>query len=87
VSQGITRVASGAVLVLLAVAVVWLAPAAAFFLVAEALLLLAFREYLMLARASGLSVPAVASAAWRALTCAAFSRVVVRRRPRRWRSS
>jgi len=81
VSQGITRVASGAVLVLLAVAVVWFAPAAAFFVVAEALLLLAFREYLMLARASGLSVPAVASAAGAALTCAAFSRVVVAASP------
>ncbi len=45
-SQGATRVASGAVLVLLAVAVVWFAPAPLFFLVvAEALLLLAFREY------------------------------------------
>ena len=68
-------------LVLLAVAVVWLAPAVAFVLVAEALLLLAFREYLMLARASGLSVPAVASATGAALTCAAFSRVVVAASP------
>jgi phosphatidate cytidylyltransferase len=81
VSQGTTRVASGAVLVLLAVSVVWFAPAPAFLLVAEALLLLAFREYLLLARASGLSVPAVASASAAALTCAAFSRVVVAASP------
>jgi phosphatidate cytidylyltransferase len=81
VSQGPTRVASGAVLVLLAVAIVWFAPAPAFFLVAEALLVLAFREYLMLARASGLPVPAVASASAAVLTCAAFSRVVVAASP------
>jgi phosphatidate cytidylyltransferase len=77
VSQGTSRVASGAVLVLLAIAVVWFAPAPGFFLVAEALLLLAFREYLMLARFSGVPVPAAPSAAAAVLTCAAFSRVVV----------
>jgi phosphatidate cytidylyltransferase len=77
VSQGTTRVASGAVLVLLAIAVVWLAPAPAFFLAAEALLFLAFREYVLLARASGLRVPAAASFVAAALTCAAFSRVAV----------
>jgi phosphatidate cytidylyltransferase len=63
--------------VLLAVAVVWLAPAPVFFLVAEALLLLAFREYIVLARASGLKVPAVAAGAAPVLTCAAFSRAAV----------
>jgi phosphatidate cytidylyltransferase len=77
VSQGSRRVASGAVLVLLAVAVVWFAPALLFFLVAEALLLLALREYVPLARASGLKVPAVAAASAAALTCAAFSASVV----------
>ena len=76
-SQGATRVASGAVLVLLAVAGVWFAPGPVFFLVAEALLLLAFREYVLLARASGLTVPAAAAGAAAALTCAAFSRVVI----------
>jgi len=76
VSQGSARVASGAVLVLLAVAVVWFAPPPAFLIVAEALLLLAFREYLMLARGSGLFVPAAAAAAAAAITCAAFSRVI-----------
>jgi phosphatidate cytidylyltransferase len=60
--------------VLLAAAVVWFAPALVFFLVAEALLLLAFREYLALARSSGLKVPAAAAAAAAALACAAFSR-------------
>jgi phosphatidate cytidylyltransferase len=77
VSQGATRVASGAVLVLLAVAVVWFAPGPVFFLVAEALLLLAFREYVLLARASGLKVPAVAAGAAAALTCGAFSRIFI----------
>ena len=80
-SQGSARVASGAVLVLFAVAVVWFAPPPAFLIVAEVLLLLAFREYLMLARASGLFVPAAAAAAAAAITCAAFSRVIGARTP------
>jgi phosphatidate cytidylyltransferase len=63
--------------VLLAVAVVWFAPGPVFFFVAEALLLLAFREYVLLARASGLRVPAVAAGAAAALTCGAFSRIFV----------
>ena len=71
------RVASGAVLVLLAAAVVWFAPGAWFFLAGQLLLMLAFREYLLLARTSGLAVPAVASWAAAALTCAALSRVVM----------
>jgi phosphatidate cytidylyltransferase len=71
------RVASGAVLVLLAVAVVWFAPPLVFLIVAEALLLLAFREYLLLAHASGVAVPAAAAGAASAATCAVFSRVVV----------
>ena len=56
-----TRVLSGAVLVAVAVAVVWFAPAPLFFLVAEALLVLAFVEYASLCRAVGLPVPTVAS--------------------------
>jgi phosphatidate cytidylyltransferase len=55
-----TRVLSGAVLVVVAVSVVWLAPPALFFVVAEILLLLAFFEYRRLAEAVGLPVPAVA---------------------------
>jgi len=59
----VTRVLSGAALVVLAVAVVWFAPAPLFFAVAEALLLLAFIEYAHLCRAVGLPLPAVASGA------------------------
>ncbi len=76
-SQGITRVASGAVLVLLAIAVVWFASAVWFLIVAEALLLVAFREYLTLAAAAGLSVPPVAAGAAVLATGAAFSRVLI----------
>jgi phosphatidate cytidylyltransferase len=58
----VTRVLSGAVLASVAVAVVWLAPSVLFFVVAEALLLLAFVEYRRLAAAVGLPVPAAAGA-------------------------
>ena len=58
-----TRVISGAVLVAIAVAVVWFAPAALFFAVAETLLILAFVEYAGLARASGVPIPTVAAGA------------------------
>jgi phosphatidate cytidylyltransferase len=70
-----TRVLSGATLLVLAVALVWFASAAVFFLVAEALLLLAFGEYAALARASGLSIPELPAALAAALTAAAFSRL------------
>ncbi len=70
-----TRVVSGAVLLALAVAVVWFAPTLLFFFVAEALLLLAFVEYASLARASGTPVPDTLSGAAAALTCAAFARL------------
>ena len=75
-SQGTTRIASGAVLVLLAIAVVWLAPAVWFLVAAEGLLLIAFREYVALAAAAGVTIPAVAAGAAAATTCAAFSRVI-----------
>ena len=52
-----TRVLSGAALIAFALAIVWLAPPALFFVVAEALLLLAFIEYCRLADAAGLPVP------------------------------
>src|SRR5262245_17888907 len=58
-----TRVLSGAVLVAIAVAVVWFAPPLLFFAVAESLLLLAFVEYARLARACGLPIPAAVSGA------------------------
>jgi phosphatidate cytidylyltransferase len=58
-----TRVLSGAVLIAIAVAVVWLAPPAIFFVVAEVLLLLAFAEYAALARACGLPIPTIVAGA------------------------
>jgi len=58
-----TRVLSGAVLIAIAVAVVWFAPPIVFFAVAEILLLLAFVEYVRLARACDLMVPTVAAGA------------------------
>jgi phosphatidate cytidylyltransferase len=69
-----TRVLSGAVLLALAVAVVWFAPPLLFFLVAEVLLLLALSEYAGLAEATGTPVPTVVSGIAAALTCGAFSR-------------
>ena len=68
-----TRVLSGAALIGLAVAVVWFASAPLLLLTGEALLLLAFAEYVGLARASGLSVPAVVAAVASVLTCAAVA--------------
>ena len=58
-----TRVWSGAALVVIAVAVVWFAPAPLFFVVAEVLLLLAFIEYSRLSSAVGYPLPAVVSGA------------------------
>jgi phosphatidate cytidylyltransferase len=71
----VTRVLSGAVLLALAIGVVWWAPAWLFLLAAEVLLLLAFVEYRAIAAATGVAVPRVASAA-AMLTVAAFSRAV-----------
>jgi len=59
----VTRVWSGAALVVIAVAVVWFAPAPLFFVVAEVLLLLAFIEYSRLSSAVGYPLPAVVSGA------------------------
>jgi phosphatidate cytidylyltransferase len=70
----VTRVISGAVLLVLAIAVVWFSPPAIFFAVAELLLVLGLIEYMALARASGLPVPAIPAGAAAMLTCAAFSR-------------
>jgi phosphatidate cytidylyltransferase len=71
----VTRVLSGAVLLLFAIGVVWLAPAVLVLVVAEALLVLACVEYAALARASGLALPAVVSGAAAVLTCASFARL------------
>jgi phosphatidate cytidylyltransferase len=71
----VTRVLSGAVLLLFALGIVWLAPALLFFTVAEVLLAVAFVEYVTLARESGVPVPAVPAGAAAALCCAAFARL------------
>lgn len=68
-----TRVLSGAVLLIIAVAVVWFAPPLLFLIVAEALLVIACREYAGLARASGLTVSFVLSTLVAAFACASFS--------------
>jgi phosphatidate cytidylyltransferase len=57
----VTRVLSGAVLVAVAIAVVWWAPTPLFFVVAELLLILAFVEYARLAAGSGYPIPVFAS--------------------------
>lgn len=72
-----TRVLSGTGLFVLAVVLVWLAPSGLFLAVAEALLLIASAEYVGLARARGVSLPGIASAAAAALTCAAVPGVLV----------
>jgi len=59
----VTRVVSGAALIVLAVGVVWFAPGALFFAVAEMLLALAFVEYAHLAAAGGLPIPVVPAGA------------------------
>jgi len=73
----VTRVLSGAVLLIIAVAVVWFAPLPLFLIVAEVLVVLACHEYAGLARASGLTVPLVFSTLAAVFACAAFSRMVV----------
>jgi phosphatidate cytidylyltransferase len=69
-----TRVLSGATLLLLVILAVWFAPAVLFLVIAEALLLLACIEYASLSRNSGLSIPFVATWAAAAVTCALFAR-------------
>src|SRR5207247_1852136 len=68
-----TRVISGAVLIALAVYVVWFAPRLVFFAVAELLLLLAFVEYARLAEAAGIAIPRVASGVVTILTSVGVS--------------
>lgn len=72
----ITRTLSGAVLIALAVGVVWYAPAWLFLLVGELLVVLACYEYGTLARASRLPVPLVLSTLAAAAACASFSRAL-----------
>jgi len=78
----VTRVLSGAVLLVIAIGVVWFAPALLFLIVAEVLLVLACIEYGSLARASGLAVPLVVSGAVAVLTCASFARLAFGGYPR-----
>jgi phosphatidate cytidylyltransferase len=70
----VTRVLSGAVLLVLAIAVVWFSSAVIFFAVAELLLVLGLIEYMALARTSGLRVPAIPAGVAAMLTCGAFAR-------------
>ena len=68
-----TRVLSGAVLILIAVGVVWFAPAIVFQAVAVGLLLMGVSELVRLARAGGLDVPLWVSATGALVTLAAFA--------------
>jgi phosphatidate cytidylyltransferase len=72
----VTRVLSGAVLFVLAVGIVWFSPPAIFLAVAELLLVVALVEYVTLARASGLPVPAIPAGVAAMLTCGVFARSV-----------
>ena len=72
-----TRVLSGAALVILTIAIVWFATPLLFFAAGEGLLVLAFVEYVALARAHKLDVPAWPAGAAVALTCATFSRAAL----------
>ena len=68
-----TRVLSGALLVVLAIAAVWLTPSVLFLLIAESLLVLGARELVALSGAGHVAAP-VASTVAAGLTCASFSR-------------
>jgi phosphatidate cytidylyltransferase len=65
----VTRVLSGAVLLVLAISIVWFAPPIVFLAAAELLLALGCVEYVKLARASGLDVPFVPAVTAAAVTC------------------
>jgi phosphatidate cytidylyltransferase len=71
----VTRVLSGAVLVVLALAAVWLSPPVLFLLIAEALVVLACSEFASLARTGDTPFPTVLATGAAALTCASFARV------------
>jgi phosphatidate cytidylyltransferase len=73
----LTRVLSGAALLVVAVAAVWFAPPLLFFAIAEVLLVLAFSEYASIARAGGLAIPAVPAGVAAALTASTFARVAL----------
>ena len=68
-----TRVLSGAALVIIAVAIVWFSTPLLFFAAGEALLVLALIEYFSLTRGHGLDVPEWPTGAAVVLTCATLS--------------
>jgi phosphatidate cytidylyltransferase len=70
----VTRVLSGAALVVFAVIVVWFAPDPFFLLAGELVLVFAFAEYATLARASGFDISLGPAGAATVLTCASFAR-------------
>jgi phosphatidate cytidylyltransferase len=71
-----TRVLSGAVLLALAVALVWFSPDVVFFAAAQLLLLAGCIEYASLARQRGLTISLPATWFAAALSCAAFTDVL-----------
>jgi phosphatidate cytidylyltransferase len=74
----VTRIFSGAVLLVFAVTVVWLAPPLLFLLIAEALVVLACIEYAGLARGSDLDISVAVATAAAMLTAAAFAPIALR---------
>jgi phosphatidate cytidylyltransferase len=74
----VTRVLSGAVLLILAITAVWLASPLTFLVIAETFVVLACREYGALARGAGLRIPLVVSTAATMLTAAAFAPIALR---------
>ena len=73
-----TRVLSGAVLLVVAIAIVWFAPALLFLAAAETLIVLGGLELAAMARASRLTIPTAASTVAAALVCASFARLAFR---------
>jgi phosphatidate cytidylyltransferase len=68
-----TRVLSGAVLIALVVAIVWIAPPAVFYAAAGIVTWLAFREYVVVAAQLGLRPPVVLSWALTLIVCTAVA--------------
>jgi phosphatidate cytidylyltransferase len=71
----VTRVLSGAVLVVIALGVVWLSPAWLFLTVAELLIVLACREFATLARAGDMPFPSTLATSAAMLTSVSFARL------------
>ena len=71
-----TRVVSGALLLVIAIGAVWFAPPVVFLLAAEVLLIIACIELASISRASGVPVPVAISTCAAALTAASFAQRV-----------